>query len=69
MVSLWYFNGNYFGHRAEFQINPFPFSFNHRSHEKNEGLRLFCVFRVHVYINHRFGGLKGFSRLRDVFRK
>ena len=30
------------------------FFFEHGMHERNEGFRLFCVFRVHVYINHRY---------------
>ena len=37
-------------------INPFLFSFRTRNARMERKFRLFCVFRVHVYINHRFSG-------------
>ena len=45
----------------------FLFFFEHKMHERNEGLRLFCVFRVHVILTTDIQDLTDFhhERKRD----
>ena len=40
--------------QSRWDAELFLLFYEHGMHERNEGFRLFCVFRVHVYINHRY---------------
>ena len=48
MVFIWYLYGIYIGGTTEVKRTCKVRFYEHETHERNEGLRLFCIFRVQI---------------------